>query len=76
MTATQDLSYTGQLLKTWADEGYPNAVIPAYADLDGDERIDYYGLTSFGKVEILSEDQVQAMDETQEGYEGPAWVRA
>lgn len=64
-----------QSLKVWADDGWPNAVIPAYADLDKDGKADYFGLTALGQLELLSDDQVQAVDETQEGYEGPAWVR-
>ena len=64
-----------QSLMVWAEQGY-KAVIPMYHDVDGDEKPDYLGLDSFGKLEILSEGQVEAKDETVEGYEGPAWVRA
>lgn len=63
-----------QSLLVWADQGY-TAVIPMYHDIDGDDRPDYLGLDSFGKLEILSEDQVEAKDETDPTYDGPAWVR-
>lgn len=62
-------------LKVWAEQGWPNAVIPIYHDIDGDDRPDYIGLNGFGQLEVLSEDQVESKDETAEGYEGPAWVR-
>lgn len=64
-----------QSLQTWAEQDFPNAVIPMYHDVDGDDRPDYLGLNSFGQLEILSEDQVEAKDEQWPGYEGPAWVR-
>lgn len=62
--------------KAWADAGWPNAVIPIYHDIDEDGRADYLGVTAFGQVELLSEDQVQPRDETVPGDTGPAWVRA
>lgn len=65
-----------QSLQTWVDLDYPNAVIPIYHDIDEDGLTDYVGLDSFGKLELLSATQVKAVDETQSGYEGPAWVRA
>lgn len=61
--------------KTWAELGWPNAVIPIYHDVDEDGRPDYLGMNAFGQVEVLSEDQVEAKDETVVGYDGPAWVR-
>lgn len=64
-----------QSLLVWAGQGY-NAVIPIYPDIDGDEKPDYLGLNSFGQLEVLTEDQVESKDETEIGYEGPAWVRA
>lgn len=64
-----------QSLQVWAEQNYPNAVIPIYHDIDGDERPDYLGLDSFGNLEVLSEDQVEAKDETEVDYDGPAWVR-
>lgn len=65
-----------QSLKVWAELGYPNAVIPAFEDMDNDGAVDYFAMSSFGQLELLGEEQVQAVAETVEGYEGPAWVRA
>lgn len=65
-----------EALKVWVDMGWPNAVIPAYADYDNDGEVDYFGLNAFGQLELLGEDQVEAKDETEAGYTGPAWVRS
>ncbi len=63
-------------LKVWADQGFGNAVIPIYHDIDEDGLTDYVGLNGFGKIELLSSKQVVAKDETDPAYDGPAWVRA
>lgn len=62
-------------LQSWAEQGWPNAVIPIYHDIDGDDIPDYLGLTSFGHLEVLPETAVLAQDETAPGFDGPAWVR-
>lgn len=65
-----------QTLQTWVEQGYPNAVIPIYHDIDEDGETDYVGLNSFGKLVTLSSTQVEPRDETDPTYGGPAWVRA
>lgn len=48
-----------QALLQWAAEGVPDAVMPVYADVDGDGRPDFFGLTPLGQLETLSADQVR-----------------
>lgn len=39
-------------LLQWQAEGVKNPIIPAYQDVDGDGRVDYYGLDAFGQLTL------------------------
>lgn len=53
-------------LKGWRDEGFNRPAIPVYADLDGDGVPDYYALDTFGRLIVVSADDIGSYDRVDE----------